>query len=190
MKKNYIIRYQERATQIGGNLFKYSTLMCVDNVGLVVKHDKDLKPTDDEVRRHLIGVSEHTILVQAESLQDALLEFYNYPECKTGTKNRAWELVNGEKQPVVEYAGCEHMRLSHGGCACAKYDEPTDGGCMVCVLDGLDEPPLDCPIDAQKSSKGWRHEVKKIGGVFVKQYSQLVFPMQPNKLEPVRVNKV
>jgi hypothetical protein len=188
MKKNYLIHYSERGTEIGQHPYTTS-LMVVDCVGLVVKHDRDKKPSDNDVRHHLIGLREREIIVQANSLQEALLEFYDYPECKTGTKHRAWELVNSERQPIVEYAGCEHLRMK-SSIACAKYDEPTDNGLMFCVLDGLDDPPLDCPINLQKTRQGFRSEIKMIGGVYVKQYSQQVFPMKVKSLEPVKVEQV
>jgi hypothetical protein len=190
MKKNYIIPYGERSTHIGEYPFA-SSLMVVDCVGLVVKHDRDKKPTDDDVRRHLIGWNEQrTTLIQADSLQDALKEFYDYPECKTGTKHRAWEMVDSETKPVIEYAGCEYMRLVGSSMtACARYDEPTKGGHMVCIFDGLDEPPSDCPVDAQIEKKGWRSEVVQVGGVWVKRYTKFVKQMdgQINAIRPKRV---
>lgn len=176
--KNYIIPYGERKTSIGEHYFMGKrTLMCVDNVGLVVEHNKDITPTDDDVRRHLIGWNpHHRVFVQAETLQKALEEFYGYLECRTGTKHKAWEIADSEISPVIEYAGCEHMRiLKNGSTACACYDEPNEGeGWEMCVIDGRDEPPSDCPIAAQKRGNGWRKEVVQVGGVWVKRYSKFV----------------
>jgi len=189
MKKNYIIPYGERSTQIGDYPFA-SSLMVVDCVGLVVKHNEDKKPTDDDVRRHLIGWdANRTTLIQAESLQEALLEFYDTPECKTGTKHRAWELADSENNPIIEYAGCESMRLVSSGCACAKFDEPKEDSHMICILDGLDEPPLDCPINAQIEKRGFRKEVIQRGGVWVRRYSPLVIPME-QQINPVRPQRI
>lgn len=192
MKKNYIIPYGERKTSVGKNYFMGKrTLMCVDNIGLVVEHSNDITPTDDDVRRHLIGWNEqHRIFIQADSLQEALLEFYDYPECKTGTKHKAWKIADSESNPVIEYAGCEHMRITDGGStACAFWDEPTDEGHMMCILDGCDEPPSDCPIDAQMGKRGWRKEIVQVGGVWVKRYSKFVRQMdeQINAIRPRRL---
>lgn len=188
MKKNYIIPYGERSTVIGEDAFwGKRTLMCVDNVGLIVEHNKKIVPTDDDVRRHLIGWNEqHRIFIQANSLQEALQEFYDYPECKTGTKHRAWELADSKQRPVIEYAACEHMCMAGGGTACGRYDKPSKDGWELCVLDGRDEPPTDCPIDAQMAGKGWRKEVVQVGGVWVKRYSTHLLPMDPqiNNIRP------
>lgn len=147
MKKNYIIPYGERFTSIGKHPYNRS-IMSVDNVGVVVAHEKDYTPTDDDLRRHLIGWSEQREqFLQAESLEDAMKEFMSYPECNTGIKHKAWEPLHSQHKPVKEYAGCPHMRITKGGSiACGYFDEPTDGGHMVCVLSGLDEPPLCCPL--------------------------------------------
>src|SRR3989344_3955233 len=141
MKKNYIIPYEERFTQINGGVIAKRSLMCADNVGLIVGHKADYTPTEKDVRRNLIGIKTNTILVQADSLQEALQEFLNYPECRTGVKHKAWSLASSERNPVIEYSGCECMRLLNSGVACAKYDEPRNGGYMICILDGLDDPP-------------------------------------------------
>jgi hypothetical protein len=177
---NYIIPYGERHVRTGG---RDITLMCVDNLGLVVYHKKDAVLTDDFIRHHLIGYADqHTTFIQANSLQEALQKFYDYPECKTGTKHKAWELEDSETRPIIEYCGCQFMNTRMGGCLeCNYYDPPEEGGYMVCVLDGLDEPPANCPIDAQMSGldRGWRSEVIQIGGVWVKRFSKAVSKMEP-----------
>lgn len=186
---NYIIPYGERSTCIGENYFMGGrTVMCVDNVGIVVEHDNGVTPTDVDVRRHLIGWNpRRRIFIQAESLNKALEEFYGYPECRTGMKHKAWELTDSEINPIIEYAGCEHMRImKNGNTACACYGEPTKNGWEICVLDGRDEPPLACPIQAQKNGDGWRPEVMRVGGIWVKRYTKFVVPVdsQINSIKP------
>ena len=193
MKKNYIIPFEKRFVSMGGYA---TTLMCVDNVGLIVTHRGIDPPEADEVRRNLIGTSDyHTVLIQAESLQQALQEFYNYPECKIGTKYRAWTIMDSNKRPVIEYAGCPFMfNRKSGDIECRRYDdmsEPEGQGYMICKLDGLDEPPSDCVIDHQMSGieKNWRSEVSCVGGVWVKRFSKLVKPVDPliNGVLPIKI---
>ena len=126
MKKNYIIPYGERSIKIGDGVSYKKSLMCVDNLGIIVEHSKKGMPKDEEVRNHLIGWDpQNRILVQANSLQKALQEFYEYPECKIGTKHKAWEIVDSEMNPVIEYAGCKHMKID-GSTLCTAYDDPGD----------------------------------------------------------------
>lgn len=184
--KNYIIPYGERFVNMGMGYKR--TLMCVDNLGLVVRHSLETMPAPEDVRNYLVGWNEqNTILIQADSLQDALLKFYDLPECKTGTKHRAWELIGTEKNPVIEYCGCKHIRFTESGAmACGIYGEPEMGGHMTCILEMNDEPPTDCPIDEQLENKGWRSEVVQIGGVWVKRYTKFVSKMEPliNGIKP------
>lgn len=184
MKNNYIIPYGERFVDMANSFLGGWTLMCVDNLGLVVRHDPKIVPTDDNVRRHLVGWKTHnTTLVQAESLQDALKKFYDFEECRTGTKHRAWELVDSKDNPIIEYSGCEFMRNREDGCiACACGDEPEDDHYVMCILDGCNEPPRECPIDAQMGNNGWRSEVVQVGGVWVKRYSRFVKTESVGKL--------
>lgn len=182
--KNYIIPYGERFVQMG-QLGFHRHLMCVDNLGLVVIHDSKEKPTAEEVRNHLVGWQEHnTQLVQANSLEEALQKFLDYEECKTGMKHKAWEMVDKESNPVIEYPSCDHMRFTPF-IACGYYDEPQENGCMNCVLSGLDEEstPDECPIaNAEKK----RIEVVQIGGVWVRQFHENVKEMIPqiNVIKP------
>ncbi|HWY12341.1 MAG TPA: hypothetical protein VN026_13495 [Bacteroidia bacterium] len=192
MKKNYIIPYGRRFTSIGVKGFGKITLMCVDNIGLEVKHKTDYTPTEDDVRRNLIGWSEHnTAFIQANSLEEALQEFINYPECKTGIKHKAWELLATKDNPVKEYSGCQYMLINDNGyLSCQRYADSDEPDNMVCILDGLSEPPSDCPIDAQLEKRGYRSETIEIGGVWVKKFSKSVVEMQPiiNSIKPSKVN--
>ena len=178
MKKNYIIPYGERSTNISDGSPTQRSLICVDNLGLFVEHNKGKKPTAKEVRGHLIGWNpQNEILVQAKSLQAALEEFYNYPECKTGTKYKAWEMVDSKHNPIIEYSGCKHMKVN-GYVMCTKYDEPEYTSNMYCILDGLDDPPLGCPIDKQLSHH-YREETIMIGGIWIRRYHRTVSSMEP-----------
>lgn len=145
--------------------------MSVDGIGIVVLHTHGKEPTKQEVRNHLIGWNEQkTILIQAESLEKALEEFYNYAECKTGTKHKAWEIVDSERNPVVEYAGCDQMLNKEGWMACTLYDDPGEEATMCCILDGLDDPPEECPIYMQMEEINYKEELVQISGVWVKRY--------------------
>lgn len=85
--KNYIIPYGERFINMGMGYKR--TLMCVDNLGLVVRHSLETTPAPEDVRNYLVGWNEqNTILIQADSLQDALLKFYDFPGSKTGTQGK------------------------------------------------------------------------------------------------------
>lgn len=190
MKKNYIIPFKERSTSIGSGHPRVNSLMVVDNVGLIVNHEKDTTPTDNDIRRHLIGISNsNKITVQAESLHDALKEFYGYAECRTGFKHKAWEIDDSEGRPVIEYSGCQYL-LNDDFLKCQRYAEDTKVDNMYCVIDGLDDPPCDCPINNQKYGSGWRSQVTKIGGIFVKTFHQTVAPMKlKNNLRPIPAKK-
>lgn len=170
----------------------HRSIMEIDGIGLVVMHEKDYAPTEQDLRRHLIGWNEqHEQFIQADSLQEAVREFLSYKECTTGLKYKAWEMINSEHKPILEYSGCSSMRITKGGCvACAYYDEPTEGGHMVCVLDNLDEPPLACPINNQREHKGFREEIVQEGGIWVRRYFPMTKEMDPQingiRLKPVQ----
>lgn len=171
--KNYIIPYGERFTTIGNTCFTAQTLMCVDGIGLIVNHKSGYKPTEEDVRSHLIGYQKHTMIIQGESLFKAVETFYNYEECKIGLKYKAWEMIDSEDRPIREYPKCKHIRIKHEP-VCAAYDEPTEDGCMTCVLSGNDEPPTNCPIDKVLSNDN--EIVQQNGGIWVERYYRSVTP--------------
>lgn len=164
--KNYIIPYLERFTSMANFPFKRS-ILCVDGVGIVVKHSEDSDLSDSSIRRHLIGVTEQQILIQANDIFDAISKFNEFEEAKTGEKYKAWTIKTDERNPIIEYCACPHMRVV-SSIACAYYDEPTEYGYMICVLDGLDEPPRNCPIYRQMKSK--KFIIHAVDGYFVKQF--------------------
>lgn len=187
MNKNYIITFKEASTSIGNEYPRQTSIMEIDGVGVIVRHKKGYIPTDKDLRSHLIGLQDDlTIIIKANSLEEALAEFNSYEECTTGTKFKAWELSTSS--PIVEYSGCKYMLDKGGYTSCQRFAEPNEVDSMVCVLDGLSDPPCDCPINNQKNSKGWRSEINNIGDsdILVKQFFQTVIPMQPliNGIKP------
>ena len=173
MKNNYIIPYSVRSTEIGDGHKSKTTLMCVDNVGIVVKHKQDYIPTDDDVRRHLIGYHDRNkILIKADSIQEAMQIFFDFPECKCGTKYKAWELVDSDKNPVIEYSGCEHLQQKEGTSFfnCQRFAEEGEWENLICVLDGQDDPHDDCIIHRQMQEIGYKSEVITVGGIAVKRF--------------------
>lgn len=180
MKKfNYIVPYGRRFTRVGSGWADKETLMCIDGLGICVEHKRDYTPTADEVRQHLIGTNEqHSIIIQADSDEECLKIFFSFEQCRTGTKYRAWYLVDSERKPIIQYAGCQFMRMKHT-IACAAYDEPTDEGHMICILDGLDEPPSECPIFQQMEKKSFRKNVYQMGGAWFQSFTKLTVPMEP-----------
>ncbi len=153
--KNYIIPYGERFTMVGESGISKRTLMSVDGIGLIVKY-WGKKPTKKEVRKYLIGWNQQNeIIIQANSLLEALKKFYDFPEAKVGITDHAWEIASSESNPIREYASCSHMKVEDY-IKCGIYDEPGETSNMICILDGLDEPPEDCPINNQLEK--WRSE--------------------------------
>lgn len=180
--KNYIIPYSLRSTMVSNGIQR--KFMVVDNVGLMVgyKTGDDHLLTPENIRKHLIGFNDqHSVIIQAEDLQSALLEFHDWEGCKTGTKYKAIEIADKKNNPVIEYSGCPHMVIN-GFIRCAMYDEnehDRQNTSLCCVLDGMDDPPSDCIIDEQQSLKKWRSETVQIGGVWVKKYDRNVRKMTP-----------
>lgn len=188
IKKNYIIRFNERSTSVGSGFPRQNTLMDINGNGLVVNHEKNNIPDEKEVLRHLIGIQEQYTIVQGNSYQEALSEFNSFKSCNTGTLKKAWALLNDKHHPIIEYSGCKYI-VDKGFLTCQRYAEPNEFDNMYCVLDGLDEPPHDCPIQNQKKSVGYRTEVVEIDGIWLKRFSQNVIPMQPlNEIKPTFIN--
>jgi len=167
MKKNYLIPCQKRSTKISA-ISCYTTLRIVDGVGLYVEHEKGVHPTPEQIRRNLISVQEIRMLIQANSIQEALEEFYKEEAVRTGGKHKALTISDSKSNPVIEYTGCKHMGNKNGGINCTYYDDEytEKDSFMFCVIDGLDDPPNMCPIHRQKEDD--RIEIKKVGGVWVK----------------------
>lgn len=177
--KNYQIPFIERTTSIGNKFPRETTLFNVNGIGVYVEHEKDNLPTQEEVSRHLIGISTpHRMDIQAESLEAALKEFFSYPACNTGFKKKALEIADSEGYPVIEYSGCKWL-LNDGFRKCQRFSELNEIDNMFCILDGLDEPPCDCPILKQKQLDGFRSETINIGTVWVKKFQPNVIPMSP-----------
>lgn len=164
--KNYIIPYLERFIQLAGFSYKRS-IVCVDNVGIVVYHAENPDLSDENIRRHLIGVTERTIIIQADDIGEAIFKFNEFEESKAGMTYKAWDIKTSERNPIIEYCTCPHMRVNNS-IACAYYDEPTEHGYMICVLDGLDEPPRNCPIFQQMESE--KFNIHKVDEHFVKRF--------------------
>lgn len=179
--KNYQIPFRERTTRVGNEFPRTNTLFNVFGIGVIVNHQKGNVPTEQEVSRHLIGIDgNNSLYIQSESIHDALKEFFDYPACNIGFKHKAMEINDSESHPVIEYSGCKWL-LNDGTRKCQRYAEPNEIDNMYCVLDGLDEPPCDCPINNQKQLNGWREQKEKRGGIYVKRYYQTVAPMSPIK---------
>jgi hypothetical protein len=173
MKMNYIIPYRERFTVIK-NCVSHRSLFNVDNLGIVVYHQKDVLPTENEIRNHLVGLTHtKTILIQADSLKAALEKFYSFKELKIGFKHKAWELADSKDIPIIEYSPCFHMKFKRGSgnLYCQYYAEEGKFDHMVCIIDGLDEPPTKCPILINQTRD--REILQQIGGIWVQQYSSV-----------------
>jgi len=176
---NYIIPYSLRETIISDFPQTEQKAVCVDNVGIIVKYrpeDAD-KLNPENIRKHLIGFSDqHTMIIQADNLEEALKEFYEIPETKVGTKYKAMELADKETKPIIEYSSCEHMVVNNW-IRCGYYDEPKEESSMVCILGGLDQPPEVCPILKQRNSS--RVEVFTIGGIWIKRFYEHCIAHKP-----------
>jgi hypothetical protein len=168
--KNYIIPYQERFVKLN-YISSQKSVLCVDNLGLVVYHNTNDDLSPENIRRYLVGVkSFNTVLVQAENLPDALSEFYSYPETTTGFKHKAWEIEDSGKRPIIEYSSCCHLKSEEelSGLFCQYYAMDGEFDQMLCILDGSDDPPKECPI--LKNQTRDRIEVRQIGGIWVKTF--------------------
>jgi hypothetical protein len=164
--KNYIIPYMERFIQLAIYSYKRS-IVCVDNIGMVVNHAGNPDLSDENIRRHLTGIVQRTILIQANDIFGAISKFNEFEEAKTGEKYKAWTIETDEINPIIEYANCPHIRVNNS-IACAYYDEPEEHGYMICVLDGLDDPPRNCPISQQIGSE--KFTIHTVDGYYVKTF--------------------
>lgn len=163
---NFIIPYTKRSTHIGTN-YNETTVMDVDGVGVYVGHPRGEVPSSDLVRRHLMGISNHTWWIEADSLEDALKKFHDTDGAKIGSKNRAIVMNVSKRLPIREYVGCKDMS-EDGHC---KYfdDEFTEPDShLLCILGGCDDVHDSCPIKQQMEKES---EVIQIGDVWVQRYS-------------------
>ena len=169
MKKNYIIPFEKRFTEIGRYRNK-TKIMVVDNIGIYVSYEKEADLTTENIRRHLIGVTDCKILVYANDIEDALKQFFEMDGAKAGFKHKAMTLLATERNHIIEYSNCPHLLELESGIFCQRYVETGEIDKLLCILDGCDYPPEDCIIKIQKEL-----DIKPInigGDIWIKKYSE------------------
>lgn len=172
MKKNYIIPCTKRFTQIGNKSLSTITLTDIDGVGIFVEHEKDDYPSPKVIRRHLTGQKEIKILIKANSIKDALKEFYDMDGAKIGKIKKALEISATEQNPIIEYTGCEHMGNKNNGINCEYFDDEytEKDSFMFCILSGLDDPHDSCPIFRQQEDD--MKFVEQVEGVWLQTFKK------------------
>lgn len=176
MKKNYLIPYRERFIDFENNHCYKKTLTCIDGLGIVVYHGSQPMPTDEQLRRYLIGITTRYTFIQAENFDKALEIFNNYPESKMGERSKAWSVETSERTPAIEYCYCEALYYERG-VNCHFYSKVNG---LYCVLDNVDEPPLKCPINRQMKQEGWRKTIVEKSGQWVQVYEKIIYPTEVN----------
>lgn len=135
------------------------TLRVVDGVGMHYFDRKGQPPaTDQEVRNHLIGLKQETVLVEADSLAEALNRVMDCDKgFQTGDRARATVFSNGyfESGVAIENPRCDRMHWVNGSLSCTAAPEYYREQLQVpairrdtpcgCILEGF-SPPDDCPI--------------------------------------------
>ena len=175
--KNYIIPYGTRSTNID-LIGSKQTLMVVDNIGIIVRHSAETIPIAELVRKHLIGTSDqYKMLVQNQTFEGALAEFFDIPECKCGGKYKAMYIVDSEQNPVIEFESCRFLQPhpESGNLYCQRYADQTESGFdnLMCVINYVDDPPEDCVMNNQKQQIGWKASVIRQGGIWLKVYNKI-----------------
>ena len=136
-----------------------TTLCAVDGIGLFVHHTSPECPSDDEIRRHLIGVERIYLLVEADSIAEAILKFPDqYPAAMVGERAMALKIEPSETYPFEIYPPCPLMHLTRLGYIVCGKPEPDgmNGEYGGCIIDGFD-PPENCPIEKYFEEEGKPH---------------------------------
>ncbi len=126
-----------------------TTLRVVDGIGLYVYHRSETVPSDDEIRRMLIGRERKYVYVEAASIAEALLRFpEQFPGAVTGERAFALELQPSEHWPIKIYPECSRMyETAKGYIVCGQpLPDQLNGEWGGCIIEGF-EPPANCPIE-------------------------------------------
>ena len=136
-----------------------TTLRVVDGIGLYIHHKSLECPSDDKIRRSLIGVERIYLLVEADSIAEAILKFPDqYPAAMVGERAMALKIQPSETWPFEIYPQCPIMHLTRLGYMVCGKPEPDgmNGENGGCILDGFD-PPYNCPIEKYLEEQGKAH---------------------------------
>ncbi len=144
-------------------------LRHVDEVGLTVWWIEDSehkppdydglgRPTDDFIRRHLIGRERQNAFVEAERPEDIGRKFLeDFPGASIGGDSvKAKAIWPNEEEPIYELPWCVLLSQdTRGSFICGPRDQdPSPAGC---VLEGYDQPHHACPI-GEFMGEAWKLE--------------------------------
>jgi len=102
-------------------------LICVDNVGLYFRYNKKKDLIPSNIRRYLTGRRSSQIMIEADSILEAIEKFYTIWEgARTGGKSeesRAMWIGRNEYDVIKEYPHCEILnRNKEDRLICGEVD--------------------------------------------------------------------
>ncbi|MEK7182272.1 MAG: hypothetical protein AAB679_00740 [Patescibacteria group bacterium] len=129
-------------------LAKKRKVVEIDGVGVFVYYDEQDELTNENIRKHLIGREQKTIVIEGRNPKDAVEKFYNeFEGAKIGSKNEESKALWIKKdEPILELPNCKLLyKNKNGKCTCGKPETDGNGEYGMCILENYD-PPENCPI--------------------------------------------
>lgn len=143
----------QRCTETEPGVFMTQKVIVMDGVGVFVKFRGE-PPAPEDLRRYLMCRKATFVLVEAQSLAEAVKQFYEWEGAKAGGGQgpESFAMWIDATRPIIRLPDCENLHYDHRGrfiCGPETMEngEPTGNGEFgCCVLDGFD-PPEECPIE-------------------------------------------
>ncbi|HEY4520539.1 MAG TPA: hypothetical protein VJJ72_01930 [Candidatus Paceibacterota bacterium] len=131
--------------------FSACTLMEIDDIGVYVYHKHGTSPSQEDLRRSLIGVELSHIDIEADTIAQAAVKFMReYPGATTGARAQAL-VINESREEAHIFPECRHMhRTTEDEIVCGEVvrdEEGERGEYGGCVLNRYSSPGFYCPIE-------------------------------------------
>lgn len=141
----------KRSTEIDGcykGIGCETSVMEVDGVGLFVSHRKGEKPDAKTVRRHLISRETTWVMIEAQTIEQAVEEFskeWEGARVGGGQGPESFALWIDVRRPIVKFPACTHLHQDKDGRFVCGDPTEDDVSVCGCIIDGFDALADGCP---------------------------------------------